>query len=234
MKLLVLRHGRTFAPGTQAVWIGAHENPPLTAEGLAQAQVLGAKLRGAASQLVWASASPMARTQAHARAALAAAGAHMPVHADEVLRELDYGAWSGRSRAQIESDGGAAAVNAWETDGSYPDGVGFAPARELVLQALSAWLQQTRDKLRGGDGWALAVTHGGILRLLTALLRPRQLQNTSAGPSPVLGKVACGHGCLIDMAARAPQVLAWNAAPDDDVWQTLSPDGAGSTLAHDA
>lgn len=209
MKLVLVRHGRTFAPGATAVWIGAQEDPALTREGVAEAQALGTALAPFGAQLCRIDSSPMARTQEHARAVLAAAGIDLPLRDAQALRELHYGSWAGRARADIVAAGGGPALEAWEARATYPVGVGFAPARDEVLGALQQWLQQVRQEVaRTEGGWALAVTHGGVLRLLAHAWHAEGLASGS-----VPGKVACGHGCVVDITCDRPTVLGWNLPP---------------------
>lgn len=128
---------------------------PLSPEG--EAQVAGWRLpadlaaRHAAGALAWA-VSPLRRAGETARRLGATSPALEPR-----LVEMHYGAWEGLTHEEVDAltrDGG------WE---QRPDG-GESP-REVLTRA-RAWL----DEIAAGDGpdtW-VAVTHGGVIRVLLA------------------------------------------------------------------
>lgn len=148
-RLVLLRHARTAAVHG-AAFPAAGE--PLDALGERQA----AALAGAVAAAGWArdavACSPLPR--ARRTAELLGLGDAAP---DDGLREADFGAWAGRSLADVaarEPD----AVHAWMTD---PDAAphGGESLRGL-LDRVGAWLGAEAAR----DGRLLAVTHGGVLK----------------------------------------------------------------------
>lgn len=181
--LVIARHGNTFAPGERAVWVGSQQDINLVPQGEMQARALGAALKPWAQSLRKAVSSPMRRTQHHAGLVLHEAGISSEPQTMGVLQELDYGAWAGRHRDDIIQSGGSAALALWEQQARYPLGVGFAPPRKQHLTALQQWLAAMDDQPTGGPrDWSFAVTHGGVLRLLSTLLSDRRQDAQNDNP----------------------------------------------------
>ncbi|MDR2165460.1 MAG: alpha-ribazole phosphatase family protein [Zoogloeaceae bacterium] len=96
-----------------------------------------------------------------ARRCLALSAAlHPRPRVDARLQEMDFGTWEGQSWTRI----GSAALDAWAGDPA-----GFVPpggesARDLQERALAF----TRQLVAEGIQVAVCVTHGGVLRVLSA------------------------------------------------------------------
>jgi alpha-ribazole phosphatase len=95
---------------------------------------------------------------------------------DPRLQELDFGAWEGLAWDEVPR----AALDAWAADVS-----GFAPPGGERGSALIARVTAFASGLSGGDH--VVVTHGGPLKVLTALFRG--LPVDLLAPSPALGSV---------------------------------------------
>lgn len=98
VRLLLIRH-------CQSTWnsqgrIQGQQDPPLSHEGIKQAQGLGERLRG--ESLAGIYCSDLARGYATAQAI--AAAHDMPPVRDSDLRERGYGAWEGRRLADLMAD----------------------------------------------------------------------------------------------------------------------------------
>jgi broad specificity phosphatase PhoE len=149
--LLLVRHASTDA--VRAAAFGADE--PLDASGRADAVALAARLpRG--EVLV----SPALR--ARETASLAGLTA-----ADAAPGECDFGAWAGRTLADVAADD-EDGVRAWMTD---PDA---APHGGESLAALLARIGEWLAAQARLDGTAIAVTHAGVVKaaVVTALDAP--------------------------------------------------------------
>jgi broad specificity phosphatase PhoE len=142
-RLLLLRHASTAAVRRAAFPL----DEPLDAAGVAAASALAGRLgRGEAMS------SPALRARATAEAAGLVAAAEVGA-----LAECDFGAWGGRTLAEVwESD--PAAAEAWMT---APDAAphGGESLSEL-LERVGEWLAGQVDL----DGRGLAVTHGGVIK----------------------------------------------------------------------
>ncbi len=140
-----MRHAAT--PATRATAFPADEE--LDARGLTDAAGLAAVLPTAPGDV---RCSPAARCAQTARAAgLAVDGV------DAALAECDFGAWAGRTLAEVHAEDEAASV-AWMTD---PDA---APHGGESLRAFCARVGGWLDGQAARDGRALAVTHGGVVK----------------------------------------------------------------------
>lgn len=142
-RLLLVRHAPTAA--TRRRVLPADE--PLDAAGFA----LAAGLRGVLPPAAEAICSPAIRARQTAEAA------GLRARCDPRLAECDFGAWAGRSLAELHRDD-AAGVERWMTDADArpPGGETLA---ELCVR-VAGWLQE----MAGGDAELVAVTHGGVIR----------------------------------------------------------------------
>jgi probable phosphoglycerate mutase len=151
----LIRHGETEWSRT-----GRHTgrtDVPLTDEGRERAAALAPRVAGIDAGLVLS--SPLHR----ARDTAAAAGLSPEIDPD--LVEWDYGAWEGRTTADIRAESGDPAWVVWDhpvpagsTPGEQPDDVGRRADR--VIARCVPVLADGRD--------CILVAHGHVLRILTA------------------------------------------------------------------
>jgi probable phosphoglycerate mutase len=147
-ELWLVRHGETEWSRS-----GAHTGRtdiPLTDAGREQARALGRRLAGREFALVLT--SPLAR--ARETCELAGFGARAEVDSD--LREWDYGAYEGRTTAEIRAE-----RPDWRL---WRDGV---PEGESIGQ-VAARAQRAIGRAAAADGDALLFAHGHLLRILAA------------------------------------------------------------------
>lgn len=100
------------------------------------------------------------------------------------LRELDFGAWEGRTAAELWERDADALGRFWSDPYGFtpPDGEPLADFEARVLEAIERLQRQHAGR------HLLLVTHGGVMRLLLA--RARGL------PRGDLLQVEVGHGAL--------------------------------------
>lgn len=116
-------------------------------------------------------------TRARASAAVVAEvwGAATSISVDARLREMDFGAWDGRTWAHVERDD-SARFGAWMAewqDARTPGGEGFGD----VIARATAWLYEAVASARAaGVAEVVVVAHAGSIRalLVEALGLPRQ------------------------------------------------------------
>ena len=144
-RLLLVRHGSTTA--TRASAFPADET--LDEHGRAAAAVLADALGERPADIL---SSPSGRC----RETVAVAGLPAPV-VDPALAECDFGAWAGRSLADVHADD-PEAVSAWMTDPDAAPHGGESLSR--FARRVAGWL----DAQAASDGRALAVTHGGVVK----------------------------------------------------------------------
>lgn len=193
-RIVIARHGDTFAPGEPPRRIGRGTDLPLVDSGRRQATLLGRHLaeRGAAFDTVLA--GPLLRTRESAALILSAFHAPPACGSADWLAEIDHGPDEGAAEAAVVARIGRAALAAWDEAGVPPPGwIVDAGSR------LAAW----RDFLARPSGDALLVTSNGAARF--ALL--------ATGLAPVSLKLATGAYGEIVVTAGAASLAAWNVRP---------------------
>lgn len=142
-RLLLIRHAPTKATHEAAFPL----DEPLDEAARAQAARLGARLPRHATALC----SPALRCRQTASAA------GLEATEDPALAECDFGAWAGRTLADVherEPD----ASRAWMTDpDARPHG---GESLAAFAHRIAGWL----DCQAHGDGRTVAITHGGVIR----------------------------------------------------------------------
>lgn len=193
---VIVRHGNTFAPGEPPRRIGARTDLPLTAAGLAQADVLGRHFALRGLRFARVLASPLARTRETAHAILA----HLPgtpsPEAADWLREIDHGPDEGLPEDTVRARIGAAALAAWDQRATPPQGwIVDAAVRT------AAW----RDLFAQDAGPTLLVTSNGAARfaLVAAGLE------VSGGMKLATGS----YGVISKGPDSALKVVEWGAKP---------------------
>ncbi len=154
-KVYVVRHARAGGPDDLRL-PGA--DPALRPEGRWEACALAGRLRSVRPAAVYASDALRARQTGGA----IAEHCGIPLHALVALREVDFGAWGGRTFAEIVADDPSAAVYFEDpTAATPPDGEGVAAAADRVLDVFRS--------LAGVDRSGIVVVgHAGSLRLALA------------------------------------------------------------------
>ena len=207
MRLILARHGNTFAPGDRVVWVGPTLDLPLVDKGIEQARVFGAALKRHGVRLAAAYCSPLQRTRRFAEIALAAAGQEVPLTTDPRLNEIDYGMWTGRTREEIVGDlGHGAALEQWETAGVWPAGTGWAGSEAQVRADVRGFVDDLVAR-HGASDSVLAVSSNGTLRFIAELAAPR-----TEGDAPA--RIRTGHAGVLLLEDRSPRLLCWDVAPD--------------------
>jgi broad specificity phosphatase PhoE len=115
----------------------------------------------------------------------------LPLHFDARFQEIDFGAWDGRSAAEIAAADPGALENFWR------DPVVFTPPQAeplLSFQArvLAAWQELTA---RYPGQRVLLVTHGGVMRIILCHLQQRPLAEllSLTVPHAALHQVIVAH-----------------------------------------
>lgn len=157
----LLRHGETRAG---SVYLG-RTDAPLSEHGFRQ--MAEALLDAPRYHAVLS--SPLARCAVFAQDYAQRHG--LPLHYDARFQEIDFGAWDGRSAAEIAAADAGALENFWR------DPVVFTPPQAeplLSFQArvLAAW-QELPAHYPGQR--VLLVTHGGVMRIILCHLQQRPL-----------------------------------------------------------
>jgi len=158
LRLLLARHGLTVA-NQQHRYIGVSD-PPLSDEGLAQAEALAVRLAWEGLTALYS--SPLRRALQTAEVIARACGLKAQVEPD--LREMDFGCWEGLTRAEIV-ERYPEQMRAWKMDPTAePAPHGGESLAQMARRAKAAY---DRILARHGDGeTVLIVAHGGVLQAL--------------------------------------------------------------------
>ncbi|CAD5376861.1 Alpha-ribazole-5'-phosphate phosphatase [Pseudomonas sp. OF001] len=185
MILDLLRHGETEQGGG----LRGRIDDALTARGWTQ---MRDAVEGATPWQAVVS-SPLQRCAAFAAELAARHG--LPLQLESGLRELDFGAWDGRSAAELMASDAEGLGRFWADPYAFtpPDGEPLFDFEARVLDAVE------RLHERFASRHLLLVTHGGVMRLLLA--RARGL------PRRDLLQVEVGHGALQRLRVGAGLVL---------------------------
>lgn len=187
-RLVLVRHGET-------AWsaVGRHTGRtdiPLTETGEAQARAARGLLEGA--PIVAVATSPLVR----ARTTCELLDVGPAAEPDPDLMEWDYGAYEGRTTADIRTE-----VPDWTVwTHPCPDGETAAQVAERVDRVIA--------RVRARDGLSLVVAHGHVLRVLTA--RWLDLAPT-AGRHFRLDTATVS---LLGWERETPVILRWNATAE--------------------
>lgn len=158
LRLLLVRHGLTTA-NREDRWIG-RSDPPLSEEGLTQAEALATRLAGEGLTAIYSSPQLRARQTAE----LIAQACGLEVWIEPGLREMDFGCWEGLTQAEIEARY-PGQMRAWWADltaESAPHG-----GETLAQVAKRAKAAYNKIVARHGEGeTVLIVAHGGVLQTL--------------------------------------------------------------------
>jgi broad specificity phosphatase PhoE len=157
MTIFLVRHGET--EWNRARRYQGWSDSPLTANGVAQAEAIGQRLRTlpetAAAGIV---ASPLGRARRTAEIIAECLGHTAPLRVDERLREISIGSWDGLNRAEIRSRMGAEFAE-FEWYFVTPDGESYTGFAGRIAE----WLVEV------GDLPVIVVSHGVVTRILRGL-----------------------------------------------------------------
>jgi len=193
-RVFLVRHGATVLSAEDRY--AGSVDAALSAEGLAQAKALGARLAGEALSAVYA--SPMSRAQDTARAVVAGRG--LDVISVPDLRETDHGHWEGKTRDEVCS-GFPDEYARWERDPFTFAPSGGETGLQVLARALPAFLGIVG---RHPDSAVLVVSHKATIRLVVGELLGVELR----GYRDRLDMSPCGLNILdVKFGAEARLVL---------------------------
>jgi probable phosphoglycerate mutase len=160
LTLHLVRHGDTVQ-AAEGILCGDLD-PPLTDSGVAQAARVAQALKPLALGAMYCSPKTRARMTAEP---IASACSLTPVIVDG-LREIAYGAWEGRSEAEVKRDD-EAAYEAWRTDPAMVSPPGGESAFAIAARALPVILRARQEH---PTGHVLFVSHKATIRVIVCAL----------------------------------------------------------------
>jgi 2,3-bisphosphoglycerate-dependent phosphoglycerate mutase len=162
-QLLLVRHGQSqaYRDGTLFPLVDGHGDPPLSPLGVAQAELVGARLADLGVDAIYA--TTLRRTVQTATPLAERLGLQVRVETD--LREVFLGEWEGGVFRQMMADGGPVAqqVRAEERWDAIPG----AETNEALARRVRAAVE--RIAAAHPDERVAAFTHGGVISQALAL-----------------------------------------------------------------
>lgn len=202
MLLLLARHGNTFAPNEEVVWVGARNDPDLVASGIEQARTLSRALNAHELNPTRIYCGPLRRTRSFAQLVLEGLTRHAVVQVDERLNEIDYGSWSGLTDQAIIDRFGREQFEAWIERAIPPQDSDWQPGQAQLRSEASELLTELRGL--DSDLVVLLVSSNGRLRYYYEAL----------GGEAAEGRMRTGHVGVARLVNNKFKLLAWNIEPN--------------------
>ena len=203
-RLIIARHGNTFAPGDVPTRVGRRTDLPLVPSGEAQARRIGKFLRLHRMVPDVVFAAPLKRSIDTARLALEALGRDLPVTCDVRFNEIDYGPDENQPESAVMARIGEQALRDWDEQAKVPPGWQADP------QAITRNWLSFGDTCRQffGDQTVLVVTSNGIARYAPHLTGDFESFRARHGI-----KIATGALCILRLQATLWVIEQWNLRP---------------------
>lgn len=226
-RLIIARHGNTFAKGETPTRVGGKTDLPLveTERGIAIGNYL--KNQNLIPEVVFA--APLKRTMETARLAVSALGLDMDVIADESFREVDYGPDENKiedevmlrlGKVYLEKEGedisllqddvllarGEAVIEEWNAEAIVPDGWKVSPAE--MIDTWKSWGRRVEEDYL--DKNVLVLSSNGIIRFA-----PYITGDFEAFSKEHDLKVGTGNICIFEKSSNDEnwKCIEWNLNP---------------------
>jgi broad specificity phosphatase PhoE len=202
-RVILARHGNTFAAKDRPVWVGSRTDLPLVEKGRMQAEAIGQALHSKGIVLTGILCGPLQRTRDTAR--IAAEQTQLDprrVVIDDRLKEIDYGEWEGLTNDEIIASGDGEELAEWNKSARFPIGRGWKPVEGQVTADVNFILAEMPPAAT-----IMIVTSNGILRFFGgAAVNAKEIGDS---------KVATGHVCVMETDSNGDwRVVQWNQPPD--------------------
>jgi 2,3-bisphosphoglycerate-dependent phosphoglycerate mutase len=206
-RLIIARHGNTFAFGEPVRRIGTTDLP-LVDWGLEQGRLLGTYLKenDLIPNIIFT--SQLKRTIQTAEQAQRMMNTDLTINTSPLFNEIDYGPDENQSEEHVIARIGEDALKAWEKKGLVPEGWLVTPS-ELI----NNWLNFSKYLCKNYSGQTcLVVTSNGIARFAPHITGDFITFSTQY---PI--KIATGALCLFENRHRSKKwdCLAWNIKPSE-------------------
>lgn len=205
-RLLIARHGNTFAPGDVVRRVGTTDLP-LVESGCAQGRKLGAYLKQHHLLPDAIFASQLQRTMQTAEQAQAVMQTSLPIQSLSIFNEIDYGQDENMPEDAVIARVGKDALKEWEACARVPHGWNVDPQ-----QIIRNWQEFSANLLKKYSGkTVLVVTSNGIARFAPSLTGDFDAFAAAHGI-----KIATGALCVFENTPPASDwsCLHWNVRPE--------------------
>ncbi len=165
-KLLIIRHGNTFAPDETARRVGCRTDIPLVQSGVEQSRALGVYLKRENMCPDYIFASELQRAQQTAQIMAHDAICDLPIQTDKTFNEIDHGPDENKTEDEIIERIGSDSLRDWNEFGVVPPGWKVDPR-----QLQKAWIDFADACLNERSGKiTCVVSSGGIIRFAPIVL----------------------------------------------------------------
>ena len=208
-KILIARHGNTFAKGDTIRRVGAKTDIPLVASGIEQAKMLGHYLRENNIKLAAAFSGPLQRAKQTAMEALKNSGNdNVELIIDNSFNEIDYGDDDGKAEDEVVTRIGKEALIKWDKEAIVPNGWLVEP--EKIIQDWQNFAQMVTEKYE--DKTVLVVTSNGTARFAPYLTGDFDAFKNSHKIKMATGAIS---SLLYDCDSNRWLVEYWNLKPKE-------------------
>lgn len=211
MKLILARHGNTFGPGDNPVWVGAKNDLPLVEKGKSQAISCGSYLKHKNITPTAIYTAPLKRTYEFGAIVHELLGQPIHIQQDPALTEIDYGRWSGKSNDQIIKTFGEQPLKDWQERGIWPQNADWHPSEEAMINQILSFSEKLVTQ-HANDEAVMAVSSNGVLRYFL-MLADGAFEEFRKGQDL---KVKTGHICQFTYDGTQFHLDFWNANPDEE------------------
>lgn len=207
MRLILARHGNTFAPGDKVVWAGSTNDLKLVESGLKQAHVAADYLIQEKITPKAIYCSPLQRTKKFAEIIIERLQLNCQPIVDERLNEIDYGEWTGRSDQEIIDQFGADELKQWSEFSLWPKKGSWGSSESAVKSDIQSFASELQ-KYSANDTIIVVSSNGRLRYFLTLLgdeFEKRRQNNTL--------KVKTGHLCELQSSNGTFELKYWDKNP---------------------
>ncbi len=202
-RLIIARHGNTFAKGETPRRVGGRTDLPLTVEGREQGRQIGTWLKAQDLLPEVTYCSNLQRTRETAELAIKASGYAQPVYPLAMFDEIDYGPDEDKEEADVIARIGADALKAWDNQAIVPDGWAFDPAKTI-----RDWKDFAQHIVDDDQDIVLVVTSNGIARFA-----PHITGDFDGFARSHSLKIFTGAVCVLEHSDGQWYVRHWNVKP---------------------
>ena len=205
-RLVIVRHGNTFAKGQTPLRVGARTDLPLveTERGTNVGKYL--RMKSIIPDVVYT--APLKRTKETARLAIAALDKDIKLIEDVRFREIDYGPDEGKTEEEVVARIGQKAIEEWDRAGIVPDG--WTVCVEDIINEWKNFAEEIESNLKNKT--VMVVSSNGIIRLA-----PHLTGDFKQFAEDFNIKVSTGGVCILEKEEGDENwtVSEWGTKPKD-------------------
>ncbi len=205
-RIIIARHGNTFAKGQTPLRVGARTDLPLVET--ERGTNVGKYLKKLVLYPSAVFAAPLHRTMETARLAIAALDRDIPLIEDKRFTEIDYGPDEAKTEDEVIARIGQKAMDDWNSSAVVPDGWNVS-----VNGIIKAWKDFAEEVERDYHGKnVLVVSSNGIIRFA-----PHLTGNFKKFAESFDIKVGTGGVCILEKedGDKHWTVASWGVKPKE-------------------